>query len=151
MNLLWKVLHSLVFACHVSAISFWSGESMDRNHSACFRNLFVGLSVGRSVGPPFGRAKRSLSKLGASSSGYTESCCTSRNARISNVLRRKRHKGLFQMLFLQTLDSKLPNTLHGMQLLKPLLKRSIGRRDTVPGGSRSALWTQPEPSQPSGS
>ena len=25
------------------------GESMDRNHSACFRNLFVGLLVGRSV------------------------------------------------------------------------------------------------------
>ena len=27
---------------------FWHGESMDRNHSACFRKLFVSLSVGRS-------------------------------------------------------------------------------------------------------
>ena len=31
-----------------------------------------------------------------------------------------------------------------MQLLKPLLKRyPVGRQDTVPGGSRSALWSGP--------
>ena len=34
---------------------FWHGESMDRNHTACFRNL---LFVGRSVGQPFGRTVR---------------------------------------------------------------------------------------------
>ena len=35
---------------------FWHGESMDRNHSACFRKPF--LLVCRSVGPPFGRTAR---------------------------------------------------------------------------------------------
>ena len=62
-QLQWKHLNALEsFAQALFCMSreydlFWHGESMDRNHSACFRNLLC-LLVGRSVGLPFGRTVR---------------------------------------------------------------------------------------------
>ena len=46
------------FACHVSAISFGMVRAWIETILHVFETPFVGLSVGRSVGPPFGRTAR---------------------------------------------------------------------------------------------
>ena len=50
-------LHSLVFACHVSAISFGMVKAWIETILHVFETLFCWF-VGRSVGPPFGRTAR---------------------------------------------------------------------------------------------